>query len=130
MRVEVVALDAFGIRQDDLSHAERRELCPQAPHHFRARQREQHIDLRAWGSGGLELAAKSDSAFAGRHHRARAEWTVEQTDSHRLSRCGSQHVHHVRGARVGERHAVRVDAVAFVEQHQVHVAILTNDGRR
>src|SRR6186713_1751297 len=63
MRVEVVALDAFGIRQDDLSHAERGELCPQAPHHFRARQREQHIDLRAWGSGGRELAAKSDSAF-------------------------------------------------------------------
>jgi len=49
---------------DDLSHAERRELCPQAPHHFRARQREQHIDLRAWRIGGLELAAKSDTAFA------------------------------------------------------------------
>ena len=63
MRVEVVALDAFGIRQDDLSHAECRELRPQAPHHFRARQREQHIDLRAWGGGGRELAAKSDSAF-------------------------------------------------------------------
>jgi hypothetical protein len=28
----------------------------------------------------------------------------------------------VRGARIGERHAVRVDAIALVEQQQVHVS--------
>ena len=47
VRVEIVAFDAFGIRQDDLADAERRQLSPEPAQHFRAWQCQQQIHARS-----------------------------------------------------------------------------------
>jgi len=47
VRVEVIAFDACGIRQDDLADAERRQLSPEPAQHFRAWQCQQQIHARS-----------------------------------------------------------------------------------
>jgi hypothetical protein len=121
VRVEVVTFDAFGVGQDDLPDTECRELCPQASHHFRARQSKQHIDLWTWGNCGFELAAQRDASVSHRGHCAHPERTVQHSDSNRLSRRHVQHVEQMRRARIRQSDALRVDAIVLVEQQQVHV---------
>ena len=91
--VEVLAFDALGVRQDDLSDAQRGELGPQAAHHFRTGKGEQDIDSRTRRDVGLEGAAQGHPAIAGGFHGADAERAIDQPDAdsparaRRAARC-------------------------------------------
>ncbi len=44
VRIEVIALDALRLRENNLAEDERRKLGPETPHHFGTRHREEQID--------------------------------------------------------------------------------------
>jgi hypothetical protein len=120
VRVEVRPFDALGVGQDDLPDTERRELGPQPPHHFRPWDREQEIDARSRGRGGLEYALHRHATALRRLDRADTERPVESSDANRLARDDLQHLQQVIGARIAERHPVRVLEVTFVDEDKVH----------
>jgi hypothetical protein len=99
--IEVVPLDAFGIGQDDSTHAKGGELSPEPPHHLRSGQGQQEIDPRPWGNV-LERAGQSHRLGGGVDDRGDADRTVDLPDANRLARDDAQHVEHVRGARIRE----------------------------
>jgi hypothetical protein len=103
-----------------VSHAERRQLRPQAPHHLGTRHGEHHVD--AWARRGLplELASHRHAAIASGFDGADAERTIEQADADRLAWRHAEDVEEVRRTRARERDPLRVDAVALFQEDQIH----------
>ena len=100
VRVEVVALDLLGVGQDDLADAERRDLRPETPHHFRPRNSEQQVDARPRRNVGFERAAEDDGVALDRLHSGEAARSVEQANPHLMPRLDVKDVHQMSGAAV------------------------------
>ena len=90
-------------------------------HYLRPRQREQHVDSRREA-----YRSRTRSAGSPRHHRhvppsLRADRRAAPLEP--PARHDAQHVQHVSRACVGQRHAMRVDAIAFVDEDKVHGSV-------
>jgi hypothetical protein len=75
--IEVLAFHTLGIRQDDLSDTQRRELCPESPHHFRSGKSDQHIDSGPARDVRLEHAAQGHPTITGGFHGTNTEGTIK-----------------------------------------------------
>jgi len=99
VRVEVVALHALGVGQDDLSHTERGELCPQTPQDFRSWQGQEQIHRRKRRHTRVERAAQFNRVVGRGLHDPQSRRAIKDADAHFLSGRDLQDTEQVSGAR-------------------------------
>ena len=118
--VEIVSLDALGVRQDDLPHANRADLRPEPAHDFRTGKGEEQIDARSGGRCRFEFATQLNHATGDGPHGAGSTRAVDDAHTDLVARRNLQHREQMSRAVVRQTDLPSIIDVRPLEQDEVH----------